>query len=101
MFFLLRLIIQNVAHAVLLGLQIEQVVLGGLHLDGDPLHDLQSVVGKLIDLVRVVGQQPQGPGPQIVEDLGPDEVFPQVSGEAQGQIGLQGCLLYTSDAADD
>ena len=39
------------AHLVLLGLEIEQVVGGGGHLDGHALLDLHAEVGQLVDLI--------------------------------------------------
>ena len=75
---------------MLLGLQIEAVFLGGLHLDGYPLHDGQAEIGELVHLVRVVGEQAHGLHTQIAEDLGADVVLPEISGKAQGQVGLQG-----------
>ena len=43
------------AHFMLLCLQIEQVILGGIHLDGHPLHNLHAKVRKLVHLVGIVG----------------------------------------------
>ena len=81
---------QDVAHALLLGLEIEEIVVGGLDLDGDPLGDLHAELGELVDLVRVVGQKAQALHAQRAEDLGADVVLPLVPGKAQGQVGVQG-----------
>ena len=57
------------AHTGLLCAQIEQVLRRGGDLNGNPLRDLQTEAGELIDLVRVVGEQAEGFGPQVPENL--------------------------------
>ena len=78
------------AHAHLFGFEVEGVVGGGLHLDGDALGDLDAELLELVDLVGVVGEQTHGLDAELPQDLGPDEVFAFVSGKAQGQVGLEG-----------
>ena len=74
---------EDVAHFLLLGLEVEQIVGGGGHLNGDPFLNRHAEVRQLVDLVRVVGEQAEGFGPQVPENLGPDVILPQVPGKAQ------------------
>lgn len=70
------------AHAALLGTQVHQIVFVGFDLDRDAFGDLHAEIGKLIDLVRIVGQKTQFLCTEISEDLSTDVVFAQVSGKA-------------------
>ena len=86
--FIVGHLLQQVAHFFTLGPQIEVIVLLRGDFDGYPLGDLQTKAGQAVDLVRVVGEQPQLFHPQVPEDLGSDPVLPQVGGEAQLDVGL-------------
>ena len=81
-------------HAALLGTQVHQIVFVGFDLDRDAFGDLHAEIGKLIDLVRIVGQKTQFLCTEISEDLSTDVVFAQVSGKAQGNIGVQGVKAF-------
>ena len=81
-------------HAALLGTQVHQIVFVGFDLDRDAFGDLHAEIGKLIDLVRIVGQKTQFLCTEISEDLCTDVVFAQVSGKAQGNIGVQGVKAF-------
>ena len=78
------------SHPNLLGSQIEQVICGSAHLNGHPLCDLHAVLGQLVHLVRVVGQQPQALYTQLPQDLRAGVIFSLVPLESQRQVGFQG-----------
>ena len=53
------------SHSCLLGFQIEQVVRGRSHLNWDTFCNLQTELGKLVYLIRIIGQQAQIEAEQI------------------------------------
>lgn len=80
---------QQMTHFVLFGLQIEKVLFGGGHLDRHPLRNFHSEVREIINLLRVVGQQPQCFCTKLTQNLRADVIFPLIPAEAQREIGLQ------------
>ena len=73
---------------VTLGLKVAFVVRIGLDPDGQLFHDFQPVTFKTNDLFRVVGQEPDFPDAEVVEDLGTHSVVAQVGGETELLIGF-------------
>ena len=53
------------SHAFLLCFQVKDVMVRCLDLDGDPFRDLHAETGQLVDLIRIIGEQPQGLYPEI------------------------------------
>lgn len=47
------------SHPGLLRFQIKQAVGSGIHLNGNPLYNFHTVIGKLVHLVGIIGQKPQ------------------------------------------
>ena len=85
-------ILQHMPHFHLLGLQVEGVVGIGFDLDRHALSDLQTEFLELIDLVRVVGQDPHGLDAQFAQDLCADKILALIARKAQSQIGFQSPL---------
>ena len=48
---------QKMTHLLLLGLQVEMVVLGRRNLDWHTINDLESEIFELVNLVRIVREQ--------------------------------------------
>ena len=59
-------IVQDVPHLFLFGLQVKKVMAGRVHLDGHAFYYVNPKSGKLVHLIRVIGQKPQGPGAQVL-----------------------------------
>src|SRR6185295_18063604 len=83
---------QEVAELLLLRLQVAPGAVGGRHLEGHAVGDLQAVAGQAHELARVVGEQQDPVQAQLVQDLGPDAVVALVGLEAQALVGLDRVL---------
>ena len=84
------LVVQGVAHALGLGAQVALVVGVGHVLDRDLLADAQPVALQAVDLLGVVGEDPDRAQPEVDEDLGADAVLAQVGGQAELEVGVDG-----------
>ena len=51
----IELVIRDMSHLLLFGLQVEEVVRVGFNLDGDTLHDLDAVTGQTDEFQWIVG----------------------------------------------
>src|SRR5574341_924130 len=83
---------QDVPKFLLLGPQVLDISLRGSDLDGNALHDLQSVTFETDDLLGVVRHQAHLPHTDVAEDLRPDPIVPEVRLESQGLVRLH-CIL--------
>ena len=85
----------------LLRLQVFPVLGIGRDLDRNLLHHREPEPLQPDDLLRVVGEDPDRGQAEVREDLVADPPVARVRGEAELEVRLDGCLLYTSDAADE
>ena len=77
-------------HALLLGLEIEAVVVVGWHLDRHALEDLQAKGFELINLVGIVCEQAHALDAEGAQDLRTDIIFACVSGKTEGDVRVHG-----------
>ena len=73
-------------HALLLGLEIEAVVVVGWHLDRHALEDLQAKGFELINLVGIVREQAHALDAEGAQDLRTDIIFACVGGKTEGDV---------------
>src|SRR5262245_17691446 len=71
-------LIQGVPQLVPLGTQVLEIVEVRLGAERDLIDDVQPVAVEAGDLLRIVGEEPHPPDPQVLEDLGPQAVLPEV-----------------------
>src|SRR3712207_3330043 len=83
-------LVEDVVELLALGLEVAVVVAVGLHLKRHALGDLEPEAPEAHHLRQVVGQEPDALEAEVLEDLGPDAVVPEVGGEAELLVGLDG-----------
>src|SRR5918994_3116199 len=83
-------LLEDVVELLALGVQVALVVPVRLYLYGHPLDDLEPEALQAHDLGEVVGHEAYAAQPQFLEDLGPYPVVPEVRGEPEPLVGLDG-----------
>src|SRR5262249_51179408 len=81
---------QQVAHLLLLGAQVRDVLVGRPGPRRHPVDDLEAVSLEAPVLGRVVRHDPHCRDPEVDEDLRPDPVLARVDREAELYVGLDG-----------
>ena len=72
------------------GVEVALIVRISLGSNGNLIDDLETVALETDHLFGIVGEQPNLPDAEIVEDLSPHPVVAQVGGEAQFLVGFHG-----------
>ena len=84
------LVVEDVAEALPLGAQVILVVWVGHGLNRELVGDREAVALESVDLLRVVGQDPDARQPEIHEDLSADAVVAKVGWKAELQVRVHG-----------
>src|SRR3954471_7174636 len=95
------LVVQRVAEALALGPQILLVVRVGHRLDRDLVRDREPVALEAVDLLGVVGEDPDAGEAEIHQDLGADPVVAKVGRQAELEVRVhrvEALLLETVGA---
>ena len=79
-------ILEKVTHAVGFGLQIEEVVGSGIHLDGHTLSNDDAEFFELIDLVGIVRQETHALDAQVTQNLRAGKVLSFVALKAERKV---------------
>src|ERR671924_561355 len=80
------LVVEGVSEALALGAEVGLVVLVWNRLDGHLVGDRQAVALEPVDLLRIVGEDPDTGQSQVDEDLSPDPVIAQVGRKPEPQV---------------
>src|SRR5438094_7570221 len=80
--------LEKVPELVFLRLEVSRVVGVGRDADRYALHHLESEALQAVDLLRVVGEQPDLADPEVVQELAADPVIPLVGRVTQSLVCL-------------
>ena len=83
---------EDVAHFFLFGFEVEFVVGLGGHFYGEAFYDFYAEAFEAVDFIRVVGEEMEFSGSQVLKDLGTDPIFAEVWGKAEFFVGFY-CVI--------
>jgi len=79
---------EQMRHPFRLGAQVTQVFAMVADFDGNPLRDLDTMLPEFLHLMRVIGNQPDGPDAKVTQDAGGNAVIALIGLMTEMDIGL-------------